>query len=255
MKRFLQTIGSAWAWLAIAIVIILWFPTMLLVYAVTVPFDRGRYVIGWWFRRLGVTMALVNPYWRFSRTGIRVADPRRPYVVVSNHESFADILLICHLPFEMKWLSKVEILGIPFIGWMMQMAGDIPLKRGFGPSAVEAMERCRTSLRNRVSVIFFPEGTRSVDDKMLPFKDGAFRLAIDAGVPILPLAVSGAATALRKHDWRFGRSVAEVRVLEPVETTGLARADIPALRDRIWQMIATERDQMRNAQRVVAASP
>jgi 1-acyl-sn-glycerol-3-phosphate acyltransferase len=90
---------------------------------------------------------------------------------------------------------------------------------------------------------------------MLPFKDGAFRLAIDAGVPILPLAVSGAATALRKHDWRFGRSVAEVRVLEPVETEGLARADIPALRDRVWHMIATERDQMRNAQRVVAASP
>ena len=191
MHRLLQTIGSAWAWLGIAVVIILWFPTMVLVYLVTVPFDKGRYVIGWWFRRLGVAMATVNPYWRFSRTGLRVADPRRPYVVVSNHESFADILLISHLPFEMKWLSKVEILGIPLIGWMMRMAGDIPIKRGFGPSAAEAMERCRASLRNRVSVIFFPEGTRSIDGNMLPFKDGAFRLAIEAGVPILPVAVWG----------------------------------------------------------------
>ena len=112
MRRFLQTIGSAWAWLGIAIVIILWFPTMIVMYAVTVPFDKGRYAIGWWFRRLGVMMAKVNPYWRFSRTGVRVADPRRPYVVVSNHESFADILLISHLPFEMKWLSKVEILYV-----------------------------------------------------------------------------------------------------------------------------------------------
>jgi 1-acyl-sn-glycerol-3-phosphate acyltransferase len=245
MKRFLQTIGSAWAWLAIAIVIILWFPTMLIVYAVTVPFDRGRYVIGWWFRRLGVTMALVNPYWRFSRTGIRVADPRRPYVVVSNHESFADILLICHLPFEMKWLSKVEILGIPFIGWMMQMAGDIPLKRGFGPSAVEAMERCRTSLRNRVSVIFFPEGTRSVDDKMLPFKDGAFRLAIEAGVPILPLAVAGTMTALPKHDWRFNPARAVVQVLPPIETAGLTLEDLPQLKERTRQAIQATRDALR----------
>jgi 1-acyl-sn-glycerol-3-phosphate acyltransferase len=178
MSRFLQTIGSAWAWLGIAVVIILWFPTMVVMYVLTVPFDKGRYILGWWFRRLGVAMAKVNPYWRFRR---RTVWPTRAGLRgLSNHESFADILLISHLPFEMKWLSKVEILKIPLIGWMMRMAGDIPIKRGFGPSAAEAMERCRASLRNRVSVIFFPEGTRSVDGNMLPFKDGAFRLAIEA---------------------------------------------------------------------------
>jgi 1-acyl-sn-glycerol-3-phosphate acyltransferase len=111
------------------------------------------------------------------------------------------------------------------------------------------MVRCKEILKEKVSVIIFPEGTRSETDEMLPFKDGAFRLAIDAGLPILPLAVSGTATALRKHDWRLGRSVAEVRVLEPVETKGLARADIGALRDRIRDMIARERDQMRDTQR------
>ena len=214
-------------------------------YVATVPFDRGRYVIGWWFRRLGVAMAKVNPYWRFSRTGIRVTDPRRPYVVVSNHESFADILLISHLPFEMKWLSKVEILKIPFIGWMMRMAGDIPVKRGFGPSAMEAMERCRESLRNRVSVIFFPEGTRSVDGTMLPFKDGAFRLAIEAGVPILPLAVAGTGTALPKHDWRFNPARAVVEVLPPIETSGLTQDDLPALKARVREVITTARDALR----------
>jgi 1-acyl-sn-glycerol-3-phosphate acyltransferase len=245
MRRFLRTLGSAWAWLAIALVIILWFPTVVLLYLVTVPFDRGRYIIGWWFRRLGATMATVNPYWRFGRAGIRVANPRRPYVVVSNHESFADILLISHLPFEMKWLSKVEILSIPLIGWMMRMAGDIPIKRGFGPSAVEAMERCRTSLGNRVSVIFFPEGTRSVDGTMLPFKDGAFRLAIEAGVPILPLAVAGTRTALPKHDWRFNPARAVVEVLPPIETAGLTLADLPELKERVRQVILTARDQLR----------
>jgi 1-acyl-sn-glycerol-3-phosphate acyltransferase len=96
-------------------------------------------------------------------------------VVVSNHESFADILLISHLPWEMKWLSKAELFRIPVMGWMMWLAGDIPVKRGFGPSAVEAMERCREALRRRVSVMIFPEGTRSRTAELLPFRDGAFR--------------------------------------------------------------------------------
>jgi 1-acyl-sn-glycerol-3-phosphate acyltransferase len=218
---------------------------MVLVYLVTVPFDRGRYIVGWWFRRLGVAMATVNPYWSFRRAGIHVEHPRHPYVIVANHESFADILLISHLPFEMKWLSKIEILKIPLIGWMMRMAGDIPIKRGFGPSAVEAMERCRTSLRNRVSVVFFPEGTRSPDGRMLPFKDGAFRLALEAGVPILPLAVAGTRTALPKHDWRFSRARAVVEVLPPIDTAGLTLEDLPELKARVRATIETARDALR----------
>lgn len=245
MRRFVQSIGSAWAWLWLALAIIAWFPTMVVVFLVTVPFDRGRYVVGWWFRRLGVVMAFVNPYWSFRRAGPRLADPRRPYVVVANHESFADILLISHLPFEMKWLSKVEILRIPFIGWMMRMAGDIPVKRGFGPSALEAMERCRLSLRNHVSVIFFPEGTRSPDGRMLPFKDGAFRLAVEAGVPILPLAVAGTGTALPKHDWRFNPARAIVQVLPAIETAGLTLDDVPALKARARSTIEAARDELR----------
>jgi 1-acyl-sn-glycerol-3-phosphate acyltransferase len=171
-------------------------------------------------------------------------NPRRPYVVVSNHESFADILLISHLPWEMKWLSKAELFRIPIMGWMMWLAGDIPVKRGFGPSAVEAMERCRKVLRQKVSVMIFPEGTRSKTAELLPFKDGAFRLAVEAGVPILPLALSGTGTALPKHGWRFGRSAAHLRVLEPVETAGLTLADVPSLKARIRHLIVQARDSL-----------
>jgi 1-acyl-sn-glycerol-3-phosphate acyltransferase len=172
------------------------------------------------------------------------ADPRNPYVVVSNHESFTDILLISHLPWEMKWLSKAELFRIPFMGWLMYLAGDVPVKRGFGPSAVEAMARCREILAHRVSVMIFPEGTRSPTRDLLPFKDGAFRLAVEAGVPILPLALRGTATALRKHDWRIGRSTAIVEVLQPVETTGLTLEDIPALKERVRGVIVDARDRL-----------
>jgi len=251
MKAAWETICSVWSWLVLGASMVVWLPLMALIRFITRRTDPGRYWVGYMFRQIAVLMATLNPLWRFRISGSMPADPRRPYLVVSNHESFVDILLISHLPWEMKWLSKAELFRIPVLGWLMRLAGDIPVDRGNPRAAAEAMVRCKAILRDeKVSVIIFPEGTRSETDEMLPFKDGAFRLAIDAGVPILPLAVSGAATALRKHDWRFGHSIAEGRVLQPVETEGLARADIGALRDRVWQMIAAERDQMRSTQRL-----
>jgi 1-acyl-sn-glycerol-3-phosphate acyltransferase len=244
MSRLWQTILSIWAWLVFVVCVVLWFPVLAVVRLLTAPFDRGRYITGRIFRKIGPAMATLNPLWRFRYSGTMPKDLRRPYVVVSNHESFADILLISHLPWEMKWLSKAELFRIPIMGWMMWLAGDVPVKRGVGPSALEAMARCRKALDNRVSVMIFPEGTRSKTAELLPFKDGAFRLAIEAGVPILPLAVSGTATALRKHDWRFGRSVAEVHVLEPVETAGLTLDDVPALKARVREMIVRARDAL-----------
>ena len=96
-------------------------------YALTVPRDPGRYVVGRMFRLAAVIGVAINPLWRFRSSGTRIDDPRRPYVVVSNHESYADIFLISHLPWEMKWLSKDTIFKIPVMGWMMSMAGDIRL--------------------------------------------------------------------------------------------------------------------------------
>ncbi len=248
MARLWQTVVSAWTWLVLAGCILIWLPLMAGLRLATAPFDRGRYAVGYLFRRIGPVVATLNPLWRFRAGGTMPADPRRPFVVVSNHESFADILLISHLPWEMKWLSKAELFRVPFLGWMMQLAGDVPVKRGFGPSAVEAMGRCREILARRVSVMIFPEGTRSPTAELLPFKDGAFRLAIEAGVPILPLALSGTGSALPKHDWRFGRAAATVRVLEPVETAGLSVEDVPALRARVREMIVQAREALRAAQ-------
>jgi 1-acyl-sn-glycerol-3-phosphate acyltransferase len=249
MSSLWQTIVSIWAWLVLIACVVIWLPLMALLRLVTAPFDRGRYVVGYLFRQIPVVMAALNPLWRFRVAGTMPADPRRPYVVVSNHESFVDILLISHLPWEMKWLAKAEMFRIPILGWLLRLAGDVPIQRGFGPSAIEAIARCREVLADRVSVMIFPEGTRSTTADLLPFKDGAFRLAIDAGVPILPLVVHGTSTALPKHDWRFGRSTAVVQVLDPVETTGLTPADVPALKDRVRRMIVEGRGELAKTER------
>lgn len=249
MSRLWQSVASVWSWLVLALSVVVFFPVMAVLRLVTAPFDPGRYAVGLVFRKVAVVTAALNPLWRFRWSGPMPPDPRRPYVVVSNHESFVDILLISHLPWEMKWLSKAELFRIPVLGWMMRLAGDVPVKRGVGPSAVEAMSRCREALGRRVSVMIFPEGTRSPTGDLLPFKDGAFRLAIESGVPVLPLAVSGTRTALRKHDWRFGRSVAEVRVLEPVETEGLTADDIPRLKAIVRDRIGAARMALQGEQR------
>jgi 1-acyl-sn-glycerol-3-phosphate acyltransferase len=241
MSRLWQSLVSLWVWLVLVACIVLWLPTMALARLFTLG-DPGRYRVGYIFRQIGRVTATLNPLWKFSSAGTMPADPRRPYVVISNHESFADILLISHLPWEMKWLSKAELFKIPVLGWLMHLAGDVPVKRGFGPSAVEAITRCKEILACRVSVMIFPEGTRSETADLLPFKDGAFRLAVEAGVPILPLALHGTGTALRKHDWRFGRSTAIVEVLEPIETAGLTLDDVPALKERIRNTIVAARD-------------
>jgi 1-acyl-sn-glycerol-3-phosphate acyltransferase len=89
-----------------------------------------------------------------------------------------------------------------------------------------------------VSVMIFPEGTRSRGNGLLPFKDGAFRVAIEAGVPILPLVVAGTRRAMAKGSFRFQRAHARVKVLDPIETKGLSLDDVGALRDRVRTLIA-----------------
>jgi 1-acyl-sn-glycerol-3-phosphate acyltransferase len=245
MGKLWISLVSVWSWAVLATCLVLWLPLMTLLLVVTFPFDKQRYWVGLFFRKIAVVMATLNPLWRFRTSGTFPENRRGPFIAVSNHESFVDILLISHLPWEMKWLSKIEIMRIPVLGWDMVLAGDIPVERGTAKSAVKAMQKCTEVLKGGGSVIIFPEGTRSETDEMLPFKDGAFRLAVDTGVPILPLVVRGTGTALPKHGWRFGRSHAEVRVLPMIETKGLGRADIKALSDRVRAVIEAERQRMR----------
>ena len=204
------------------------------------PFDKGRYATGYTFRRLCVLHQWLNPLWKFRTSGELPKNKRNPYVMVSNHESFVDMLLISHLKIEMKWLSKESILKIPLVGWMMKMSGDVSLVRGDRSSGAAAFKVCETWLDRKMSVMIFPEGTRSLDGEIRAFKDGAFRLAITTGTPILPMAVHGTRTALHKHDWRMGDTNAEVRVLPPISTEGMTEAEIPELRERVRDLIVAE---------------
>ncbi len=238
-----RTVLSIWAWLALGLTILVAFPIVTVIWLATVRTDPGRYRAGYAFRKVAVVAQTLNPLWEFTVSGAVPSDPRRPYMVVANHESFVDILLIAHLPFEMKWLAKSDFFGFPLIGWMMRMAGDIRLVRSDRGSRGEARAAMLDRLADHVSVMVFPEGTRSASGELGEFRDGAFAVAVEAGVPILPLAVIGTRDALVKHDWRFGSSHAEVRVLDPIEVS--PRTDVADLRERARAAIATALVQLR----------
>ena len=232
---------NAWIWTTTVILVVLGTPVVALVWACTAPFDPGRYAAGRMFRLIAVTTVRLNPLWKFEIGGRKISDSRRPYVVVSNHESYADVFLISFLPWEMKWLSKESMFKIPCMGWMMRMAGDICVVRSERHSAAQAIRSARDRLSKNVSVMIFPEGTRSRDGNLLPFKDGAFRLAIESGAPILPLVVAGTRRAMANGSFRFQRAHARVEVLDPIETTGLSLNDVSALKERVRTIIGDAR--------------
>jgi len=242
MERLLSAAG----WISTILVLVLGIFYVAIVWIFTVPFDKGRYHAGRAFRHLAMAQVKLNPLWDFHTEGKAPPNPREPYVAVSNHESYADIFLISHFPWEMKWLSKEALFRIPVMGWLMRMAGDIPVKRGSRESAMQALAECRKRLRNRVSVMIFPEGTRSPNGDLLPFKDGAFKLAIETGAPILPIAVAGTRNCMAKHSFQFRRARAKARVLEPISTAGMSSKDIPALKERTRAVIDSARKQLQS---------
>ena len=138
-------------------------------------------------------------------------------------------------------MRKESIFKIPVMGWMMRMAGDVAVRRGDVNSRADALAACRDRLAKGVSVMIMPEGTRSADGQVQPFHDGAFRLAVETGCPILPIAVAGTRACLAKGSWIIGRANAIARVLPPIETVGLTLDDVPALRERVRVLIAEAR--------------
>lgn len=239
-----RTVVSIWAWITLGILVLLALPIVAIVRLVTAPFDRGAYLAGYCFRRIAWAHQVINPLWTFRVEGTPPKNPRLPYVVVANHESFVDMLAISQIPIEMKWVAKSEFFRIPVLGWMMRLARDIRLVRGAAGSGAHVYEQASERLGTKVSVMLFPEGTRSASGELGAFKDGAFKMAIADQVPVLPIAVHGTRAALVKHDWRFGLCDATVRILEPIPTSGMTDADVGALRDRVRDAIDAARSEL-----------
>ena len=228
MKHLIEEIGT---YLEFASCAVAWLPILAASdarhYREAVPRYEGR-----WLRRFGRATSALTPLWHFTVEGEPPKDIRaRPYVVVSNHVSMADPFLLSWLPWDMRWVAKEELFRIPLLGTLIRMGGDIPLRRGDGESVRAMFSACRHTLRHGLSVMIFPEGTRSRDGELGAFKDGAFRLAIEEQVPILPIAIEGTHDCIVKGSRRLGRARAVARILPAIESRGLGVEDAPRVRD------------------------
>lgn len=181
-------------------------------------FDKNRrathYFSCWW----GYHYFQLNPWWRITYEGLDNIDPNKTYVLVANHNSLADILILYGTWKPFKWVSKEEILKMPFVGWNMILNEYVTLRRGKMSSIKEMMSDCKRHLERGASIMMFPEGTRSEDGEIQSFRGGAFSLALDCKVPVVPIVLNGTYSMLpRKKPFTINwNTKVTVRVLPPV---------------------------------------
>jgi len=194
------------------VALIIWFATIL--------FDKRLYVLHYFTSFWASIYTWMMPAWSVSIEG-KEHIGKKTYVVVSNHQSLLDILVAFRIFFPFKWVSKAEIFKIPFIGWNMTLNRYIKLTRGDRKSIRMMLEDCNKALIGKNSVYLFPEGTRSETGTVKLFKPGAFLLAQDNKVPILPIVINGTKDALPKKSLNFhGIHPIRVKILQeiPYET-------------------------------------
>ena len=163
---------------------------------------------------------------------------RRPAVYVANHQSQFDIpALALAMPVDFRMVAKRELLYIPIFGWALWLAGFIFIERGDRDRAIRSLDRAVRTIHRGTSIVVFAEGTRSPDDRLLPFKKGGFILALQAGVPIVPVSIRGGGQVMSKGSLSVRPGTIEVVFGAPVSTSTytLATKDalIAAVRDRI----------------------
>jgi len=217
----------------------IFFVIALVIRVLTGPFDR-RLVLLHLFTSFWACLYLwTMPAWRVSLEGRERIRRRETYLIVSNHQSQLDVLVAFRLFFPFKWVSKAEVFQLPFIGWNMALNQYVKLRRGDKVSIERIMAACRRHLARGSSVFFFPEGTRSADGALKPFKPGAFLLAHEMGLPILPIAINGTRLALPKYSLNFhGHHHIRLQVLDPIAYDAFRHLSVAATAEMVRNIIA-----------------
>lgn len=176
----------------------------------------------------------LNPGWSVHVEGAERLRGGGPYVLVANHQSFADLIVMCFLGHPTKYLGKASVFDVPVFGWALRIAGEVPVVRGDRESGARALRELERWLARGVSVCLFPEGTRSDGGAIGPFKPGAFKLAIESGRPVVPVVIAGARDVLPKGSLVFNRRAdVRARVLAPIPTAGMTSDDVARLAERV----------------------
>jgi 1-acyl-sn-glycerol-3-phosphate acyltransferase len=217
-------------------------------WAVTLPFDRNLRILHLYSCFWAQLYMYVNPLWHLRVEGRDRLPWRGAAVLVANHESLGDILVLFGLYRPFKWVSKASNFNLPFIGWNMRLNRYVPLVRGDRESVGRMMAACEWWLARGVPILMFPEGTRSPDGQIKAFKDGAFQLAVKMQCPVIPVVLTGTAKTLPKHGLKLSTGAnCLVRVLPPVEPAAFG-GNSQAMLEHVRNLMIAEKASMEAAQ-------
>ena len=230
----MRALISVFIWMGSVLLTILLYFVVLFLTILFFPFDPKKKLTHaqcfWWSDAL----IGLNPFWSVKAQGLENIDPKKTYVIIANHQSMADIVVLYQIKSQFKWVAKASLFKVPFIGWCLGLIKHIKLNRGDFASIKEIYHQASGWLKKDMSVLFFPEGTRSNSDQMGEFQNGAFKFAIKEKKPILPICLKGTHAAIPKGSWIFKAKVAAtVRVLPEVVTDNLGSGDFAQLRDNV----------------------
>ena len=223
MKKTGLIIFSFLLWTFLVVSSILFLAIAFLIWIITRWFDRRLLILHLWSCFWGSCYIWVNPLWRVRISGRSKIPWSRPCILVSNHQSMVDILVMYHLFAPYKWVSKKENFRLPLIGWQMRLNEYLEIERGQRNSLLNLMSKAGQTLGQGNSLLIFPEGTRYPGGSLGPFREGAFKMAIDNQVDIIPIVLDGTAKALpKKGAILTGFANIRARVLDPIPYSSFA---------------------------------
>jgi len=243
----MDVLKSIIVWIIGICYMVILFPATFIIWLIVLPFDRERSVIHWLLMFQSLILVWLIPIWKIKIEGREKAVKGTTYVIISNHQSILDILFINSLRYKFKWISKIENINLPVLGWYLRMAGYITVNRGNEDSKVEMLEKSLNLLKGGMSIMIFPEGTRSADKEIGFYKRGAFQLAMQANVPILPILIDGTGGILPKHGLIFGSGHnITIRVLDPVHPELFNTGNVDELALKFSEIMTLELKKVRS---------
>jgi 1-acyl-sn-glycerol-3-phosphate acyltransferase len=243
---FMNTVISIVIWIFGITYTAIFFPVSIIIWFLLYPIDHKRSVIHWWLILQSCILLRLIPIWKIKVEGREKIEKGKAYILISNHQSILDILLINCLRYRFRWISKIENYKVPVLGWYLRMAKYITIDRGDVESKVEMFEKSALSLKEGISIMMFPEGTRSPDGEIGTFKLGAFQMALMTDKPILPVIIDGTGGILPKHGFVLtpGHNI-YMKVLDPVHPGSFGSAVPEELALKFRNLLADELKKMR----------
>ena len=230
---------SVYIWIVFIITSIVCMTIAFIIWCLTVPFDPNLRIMHKFSCLWASIYIWVNPLWKLQIEGREKIQPGKAYVMVCNHQSMLDILVLYQLFTHFKWVSKAELFKVPIVGWNMYLNRYIAVNRANKASHIQMMKECEMNLLNGNSIMIFPEGTRSKDGVLLPFKEGAFRIAQSAKVDILPILLDGSANTLPKQGIMLrSKETIRIKVLDPIEFSTFAELPVKEIASNVQEMMS-----------------